>query len=48
MAVAAETRTSHRVTRVRVAPVPAPRSLSHQVRDSQKCDYERNVSMPEV
>ena len=34
MAAAAETRTSHRVTRVRVAPAPAPRSLSHQVRDS--------------
>jgi len=32
--VAAETRTSHRVTRVRVAPAPAPRSLSRQVRDT--------------
>jgi len=32
-AVAVETRTSHRATRVRVAPAPAPRSLSCQVRD---------------
>ena len=34
MAAAAETRTSPRATRVRVAPAPAPRSLSRQVRDS--------------
>jgi len=33
-AVAAETRTSHRATRVRVAPAPAPRSLSRQVPDT--------------
>ena len=34
MAITAETRKSHRVTRVRVAPAPASRSLSRQVRDS--------------
>jgi len=33
-AAPAETRTCHRVTRVRVAPVPAPRSLSRQVHDN--------------
>jgi len=33
-AVAAETRMSHRVTRMRVAPVPVPSSLSRQVRDN--------------
>jgi len=33
-AAAAETRTSHRATRVRVAPAPSPRSLSRQVRDT--------------
>jgi len=33
-AAAAETRTSYRATRVRVALAPAPRSLSRQVRDS--------------
>jgi len=32
-AAEAETRTSHRATRVRVAPAPVPRSLSRQVRD---------------
>jgi len=34
VAAAAETWTSHRVTRVRVAPAPAPRYLSYQVRDT--------------
>jgi len=35
MAVAAETRMTHRPTRVRMAPASAPRSLSHQVRDNR-------------
>jgi len=35
-AAAEETRTSHRVTRVRVVPAPAPTSLSRQVRDIQR------------
>jgi len=34
-AEAAETRMSHRATRVRVAPVLAPRSLSRQVRNRE-------------
>ena len=39
-AAAAETRTSHRARRVRVPPVPAPRSLSRQVRDRQAQEVE--------
>ena len=42
-AAAAETRMSHRVTRVRVAPVPAPRSLSRQVRDNQNDIIEQGA-----
>jgi len=44
-AAAAETRTSHRATRVRVAPAPAPRCLLRQVRDRiGLLDVERNPS----
>jgi len=35
VAVAAQTRISHSVVRVSAAPAVAPRSLSHQVRDSR-------------
>ena len=48
-AAAVETRTSHRATRVRVAPAPAPRSLLRQVRDSlllmAELAYNNSVTM---
>ena len=46
-AAAAETRTSHRVTRVRVAPAPAARSLSCQVRDTEHHSYDCKIKFKE-
>jgi len=47
-AATAETRTSHRATRVRVAPALAPSSLSRQVRDTYKLDLPATVKIHPV
>jgi len=43
-AAAAETRMSHTVTRVRVAPALAPRSLSRQVRDTNAANAYQTLA----